>query len=161
LVAEVCLSNLQQIQCTSKLFDIITRIGAWAISWSLALQSFMIKSLLEIPCVLKIGKNPRIFKEHSLNPTIDPSLILKWCNQRIWIHPKFLTCSSKSFKIAPHFSPICFGKCCSPFTKVIMPINLNRTFRFQGVYVVSLYLSDRPIKLAHSKKIFELWRHLM
>jgi len=42
--------------------------------------------------------------------------------------PKFLTCSPKSsqvpdmfpkeFPIAPHFYPICFGKCCPPFTYI-------------------------------------------
>jgi hypothetical protein len=30
--------------------------------------------------------------------------------------PKFLACSPKEIPIAPHFYPICFGKCCPAFT---------------------------------------------
>jgi hypothetical protein len=40
------------------------------------------------------------------------SLGLGGSNQRV---PKFLTCSPKEFPIAPHFHPVCFGKCRPPF----------------------------------------------
>jgi len=41
----------------------------------------------------------------------------------------------KEFGIAPHFSPICFGKSCSPFTYIVRPkgrnsVNKHRTLHF-------------------------------
>jgi len=60
------------------------------------------------------------------------------------------------FSIAPHLYPICFGKCCPPFTYTGGPkgrrnsILQNRSFYFGG-----------PIKLACCKKEKKLGRHLI
>jgi len=43
--------------------------------------------------------------------------------------PKFLTCSPKEFPIAPHFYPICFGKCCPLFTYIGGPKKRNSIFQ--------------------------------
>jgi len=34
----------------------------------------------------------------------------------------------KMFSIAPHLNPICFGKCCPPFTYIGRPKGRNSTF---------------------------------
>ncbi len=39
--------------------------------------------------------------------------------------PKFSNVFSNMFSIAPHFYPICFGKCCSPFTYIGGSIGRN------------------------------------
>jgi hypothetical protein len=64
----------------------------------------------------------------------------------------------KEFPIAPHFHLVCFGKCCRPFTFIGGPkggrnsILQNKTFYFGGASIVSFFLSDGPIKLAHWKR---------
>jgi hypothetical protein len=70
---------------------------------------------------------------------------------------------SKEFPIAPHFYPICFGKCCphswakrwgTPHFK-IKPFIL-------GTLHSLFLLSDGPIKLAHcKKKKFEFETHFV
>jgi hypothetical protein len=62
----------------------------------------------------------------------------------------------KEFLIAPHFYPICFGKCCPPFTYIGGPkfrnsIFQNRTFS-SGEPLYYEFLRDGPIKLTHCIK---------
>jgi len=75
----------------------------------------------------------------------------------------------QSFPITPHFYPICFGKCCPPFTRVggskgRNSILQNRTLYFllRFLFYYFLYLrSDGQIKLAHCKKKIEIERYLI
>jgi len=61
------------------------------------------------------------------------------------------------FSIAPHFYPICLGKCCPPFTNICglkgrNYIHHNRTFYLEE-FIVSFFGSNGLIKLAHWKNI--------
>jgi hypothetical protein len=64
----------------------------------------------------------------------------------------------KEFPIALHLYPICFGKCCTPFTHIGGP--RGRKSILQNIYPSILgslhsfffFLSDGPIKLAHCNK---------
>ncbi len=61
---------------------------------------------------------------------------------------------SKEFPIAPHFYPICFGKCCPHiWAKGWGTLHFKiEPFILGNLHSLSL-LSDGPIKLAHCKKI--------
>ncbi len=70
--------------------------------------------------------------------------------------PKFPNLLPNIFSIAPHFYLVWFGKCCPPFTYIGGPkgrnsILQNRTL-FWGDSIISFFLSDGPIKLAHCNK---------
>jgi hypothetical protein len=73
----------------------------------------------------------------------------------------------KVFPIAPHFYPICFGKCCCPFTCVGGSKGRNSIFENGTLYFLHRFVfffkfgSDGQIKLAHCKKKFEIERHLI
>ncbi len=59
--------------------------------------------------------------------------------------------------ITPHFYPICFGKCCSPFTYILGPKGKifvqNKTFYFGEPPWFQFFFSDGPkFKLTHCKK---------
>jgi hypothetical protein len=72
------------------------------------------------------------------------------------------------FSIAPHFYPICFGRCCPSFTNIVGPTGRNSilqnrtfTFYFGGASIVSFFWSDGTNKLAccEKKKKIEIGRH--
>jgi hypothetical protein len=73
----------------------------------------------------------------------------------------------KEFQIAPHFYPICFGKCCPPSTNIGGQKAWNGYFKREPSILGSLhsfiFFSDRPIKLAYAKEKNWTWEapHLM
>ncbi len=50
-------------------------------------------------------------------PNVFP-LSSQWVFIKFQICPPSSQCLPRHFSIAPHFYPICFGKCCPPFTYV-------------------------------------------
>jgi hypothetical protein len=51
----------------------------------------------------------------------------------------------KEFPIAPQFSPICFGKCCTPFNYIVRPkgrnfVSQNRTLHVRELEKNSVFL---------------------
>jgi hypothetical protein len=71
----------------------------------------------------------------------------------------------KEFPIAPHFYPICFGKCCTPFTYIVGSKGRNVYFKIEPSILESVHsfiFSEWWANQIDSlQKKIELERHLI
>ncbi len=102
------------------------------------------------------GVMGKIFFFHfSLVPTMFPS-----SSQQV---PNVLP---NMFFIAPHFYPICVGKCCPPFTYIAVPkgrniICQNRTFYLESLHSFIFWVMGESYQLIARKIKIELGRHII
>ncbi len=98
--------------------------------------------------------NSTSFLSHILSPKISLSHLCRWtqrrgtlswhrnCNLgetpmfsiRFQYVPQVPNVFSHMFSITPHFYPICFGKCCPPFTYIAGPKERNSIFQNKTFY---------------------------
>jgi len=105
-------------------------------------------------------RGKRIFFHFSLVPNVFPLCsfqLLNGFSSGSQYVPQVLNMFPNMSSTAPQFYPICFGKCCPPFTYIMWAkgeelYTSKYNLLFQGVSIVSVFLSDGSIKLAHCWK---------